>query len=68
MKDKHYSSSSSLALKTLYECVRTLNILVSKTGKKATVLLKTGSKAVLANFHTFSWISQLYHGVKRDEL
>lgn len=34
MKDKHYSSSSSLALKTLYECVRTLNILVSKTGKK----------------------------------
>lgn len=54
MKDKHYSSSSSLALKTLYECVRTLNILVSKTGKKATVLLKTGSKAVLANLHTFS--------------
>lgn len=35
MKDKHYSSSSSLALKTLYECVRTLNILVSKTGKKS---------------------------------
>lgn len=51
--------------------MRTLNILVNKTGKKllyywSVADLKTGSKAVLANLHTFNWISQLYHGVKRE--